>query len=153
MAIFNSYVKLPEGKCCILFFSPPHSADNDGAVFASERQELGPFPHKALGGERRGGWADRKKGDSCWVCVGLESITRYIYMYVCICIYIYIYVYIYMYIYIYVYMYIYIYIYVYICICIYIYIYHIYHIPMTFHLLTSSLVVAHLRGWMMSDGP
>jgi hypothetical protein len=43
---------------------PPPSADNDGAVFASERQELGPFPHKALrtfGGERRGGWADGKK--------------------------------------------------------------------------------------------
>jgi hypothetical protein len=34
----------------------------------------------------------------------------------------------------------------------YIYLY-IYHIPMTFHLLTSSLFVAHLRGWMMSAGP
>ena len=66
MAIFNSKLLNYQRLSAVSSAShlPPRSADNDGAVFASERQELGPFPHKALrtfGGERRGGWADGKK--------------------------------------------------------------------------------------------
>ena len=123
MAIFNSYVKLPEGKLKVWTKLCEHFEKHCRYVVNRYVWCLGPRNPMVcrhfckLHGVFQVSWQTR-------LYTHLHTcISICIYIYICIYVYIYICIYVYTYIYIYVYTYIYIYIHTYIYTYIYIYIY------------------------------